>query len=547
MDAILRATTRPPHDCRPANIQSFLSTVGKLEQFAPHRQQETSGRIVMQRLDLFPPIIINPFDVLAERISGSGWTLQQVASTHHMVHLGRPLFAAMYDAGNDKFQETIVNFAKIKLLCSQDEPVLLTEAQSLACIGIRIPLEFKACVPADLENERILVAKHLRLLLYAGRGFAGVITSCPSEPLLAEAAYMVLATRRWSNGEAVEHPREEKSVFLEPMDALSYHIGHSHLDLGTRGETVAAILLLAARDRATTFPLADGELPPGTDNIGDNENRRYDGAQKRRIVTVTQFLRALLAEPYHDITPAEYHRPEYSQMRLEAAFNNCFIYFNHFVKAHKFDMVNQTYLQAAISRGMAFICAENQGGIDIIIPCLFGTELVREKVSAIMIQVKNDRRFKAKVDPTLFACMDPYRCGVFKSGVKEPPPVLRMVFALASGKSSVEARSRGHHPSTRSTQTAKFTAYDIWCAGARQSTFGVIQQGEEDALDNLLTILRGPHDIERLFKDVNVVRILQPGLSTGHGHFEQWFDLEDDMVDEEFEVSEPEDAVAGAE
>ncbi|KAH9934215.1 uncharacterized protein B0H18DRAFT_1114955 [Fomitopsis serialis] len=491
---------------------------------------------------------------MADRIHESGWTLKRVASTHHMVHLGRPLFGAMYDAGSEALRKNVVDFAKIKLLYSEADPELLTSAQSLACIGVRIPIDFKAYVPADLENERILVARHLRSLLYAGRRFAGAVMACPSEPLLAEAAYMVLARKRWSNGEAVMSPAQTTDAprLLEPIPALSYHLSHSHLDLGTRGETVAAVLLLDARDRATTFPLAHGDLSPGTDDTEDDEDLRYDGVRKRRIVTVTQFLRALLAKPCHDIIPAEYHKPEDAGVPLETAFKDCFVYFNHFIKAASSDMVNQRYLRLAMSRGAAFICADSQGGIDIIIPCLFGTVLVREKVSAIMIQVKNDTRCTAKVDPVLFASMDPYRCGVFDSGVKDPPPVLRIVFALASRESSVTAASRWQRASTSSIRPARFTAYDIWCAGSGPSTFGVVQRGEADVLDNLLKTLRGPGDVERLYNDdvsVSVVRAMRPMTSTDCSHFDRWVDRAKDTIGKEQELlePEPEDAVAPAE
>jgi len=80
--------------------------------------------------------------------------------------------------------------------------------------------------------------------------------------------------------------------------------------------------LLDARDRATTFPLAANEPLPGTDDIGDDHDLMYDGAQKRRIVTVLQFLRALLAKPCHDILPAEYERPGDANVPLEAAFKD---------------------------------------------------------------------------------------------------------------------------------------------------------------------------------------------------------------------------------
>ncbi|KAH9828947.1 uncharacterized protein C8Q71DRAFT_684773, partial [Rhodofomes roseus] len=262
----------------------------------------------------------------------------------------------------------------------------------------------------------------------------------------------------------------------------------------------------------------------------------YDGARERRIVTVSQFLKALLAKPCHDITPLEYHHVQHADLRLEFAFKDCFVYFNHFIKATSFEVVNQAYLRLAISRGAALICADNQAGVNIIIPCLFGTQLVSEKVTAIMVQVKNDRRFTTKVQRHLFTAMNPYTCGIFAKDVKDPPPVLRMVFALASSGPAVTSPSRRQRTSPRRHEaSAKFTAYDIWCAGAGASTFGVVQEGEQEVIDNILKTLRRPRDTERMYKDdepVSAVRSMQPLSSIDRSHFERWAEIEEGIGEE---------------
>ncbi|KAH9911485.1 uncharacterized protein B0H18DRAFT_358315 [Fomitopsis serialis] len=489
----------------------FLSTMGKVEQFAPFPQQERSGRIVGRELEVFPPIVLTPFDVFAEHVSGPECTLQRVASTQYMAHLGRPLFGALYDTGR---REEIVHVAEAKLLNSQTSPEHLTQNQLLACMGVRIPLVFKASVPDDLEKERLLVADHMRLLLYASTGFARVLTTCSSEPLLAEASYMALVSRRWSGGEAVALSTKRMPMPLAPISVLAYHLANSQLSLGERGETVAAVLLLDARDRATTFPLAANEPLPGTsDAVGHcHQDLRYDGALKRRIVTVSQFLKALLAKPCNDVLPTECDKPGNADVPLGAAFKECYIYFNHFVKTTSVDMVNQRRLRAAMTRGAAYICADSQAGIDIIIPVLSGTVLARAKVSALTVRVKNNTQFAAEVQNHLFEGMDPYVCGVFDDDVADPPPVLRMVFALASPESSVTVPSQ-RPPPTGNTGVGRYTAYDIWCAGARGSTFAVIREDEEDAVGRLLETLRAPDDVGRLYKPGalrDAVRAMQP-------------------------------------
>ncbi|KAJ3001938.1 hypothetical protein NUW54_g6123 [Trametes sanguinea] len=81
----------------------FLSTVGKLEQFSPPPQLESSARLFRSQLVPYPPIVWTPFDVMAAHITDEKvWTLTEVASMYHIVHLGRPLFPAMYDAANQE-------------------------------------------------------------------------------------------------------------------------------------------------------------------------------------------------------------------------------------------------------------------------------------------------------------------------------------------------------------------------------------------------------------------------------------------------------------
>ena len=70
----------------------FLSTVGKLEQFSPPPRLHSSARVVRLQLTPFEPIVWTPLDVFAQRLTKNKvWMLREVASTYHIVHLGRPL------------------------------------------------------------------------------------------------------------------------------------------------------------------------------------------------------------------------------------------------------------------------------------------------------------------------------------------------------------------------------------------------------------------------------------------------------------------------
>ncbi|KAI9057967.1 hypothetical protein FKP32DRAFT_1289000, partial [Trametes sanguinea] len=516
----------------------FLSTVGKLEQFSPPSQLESSDRIV--RLELVPlePIVWTPFDVFARRITKDKvWTLAEVASTDHIAHLGRPLFSAMYDAamraGDMTVREWIIHLACQKLLkaeVSASKP--MTPQQLLACIAVRIPIEFNpvTLLQRSEENanvERNLVADHMRLLLYAGAGFSPIITTSASEPLLAEASSSLMIPCRWSDGTGTARDAASRASF-DPFLAATHYVGSSPLDLGERGEFATSLLLLYARDRATTFAVEKSQTP------GTSFHAEDDSAGQRRIVTVRQFLEALLGDRSKECVeslPRAYHAREFATTPLSTAFQDAHIYFNHFIKVQSYDVVHQEYLLLAISRGAAIICADGHVGIDIVIPVLIGTDLKKEKVTAILVQVKNSRHFGARIQLPVFANMNPYRCGVFDRYVEEPPPVLRMVFALASPEPAVASPRVPERESPRTNKTAKFTAYDIWCAGASHETFAVIQEDEDAAVAKLLKTVRNVREVsvKKSFGEAaqRTLRRMQPLVLTGREHREMFADLAD--------------------
>ena len=320
----------------------------------------------------------------------------------------------------------------------------------------------------------------MRLCLAATEGFYNMVTISPSEPLLAEASWTVM---KRSLGPKVA------------PSALLTHINESYLNVGDRGEVVAALLLLLARDKAiqdriTSHP--GGKPPKGV----SPRDFKYDGVTKGRIVTVPEFVDALVPSNssvryWVETREPTCCSPGYSPSTpLASAFQKGHIYFNHFIKVHHFQMVNRDNLWRLFCRGAAIICANNQHGIDILIPILMGTILRPEFITAIFVQVKNDGSFTDHVVTPLFTMMDPFYVGLF-SGDDEDlpalPPVLRIVLALASEKSGVTGPRTPVHRSPRlNSKKTKFTAYDLWIAGVSSQSFGVIPDEDTHAKYRLL-------------------------------------------------------------
>ncbi|KAF8689160.1 hypothetical protein AX14_003377 [Amanita brunnescens Koide BX004] len=147
-----------------------------------------------------------------------------------------------------------------------------------------------------------------------------------------------------------------------------------------------------------------------------------------------------------------------------------------------------------IARGAAVLCANNQAGIDIVVPFTYSdAKLGRKNVSAILVQVKNDRKFSTTPIRWLFEGMNPFFVGLFDRS-DEPLPVIRMVFALSSAKTGVtilepeRTRYRRKAKQKKAKKSPPYTSYDIWCAEAFAQTFTVINKAEEGVYEQLLKV-----------------------------------------------------------
>ena len=88
----------------------------------------------------------------------------------------------MYNGSGWKYDLQLLETFAMQKLIRDDRFGRLTPYQGLACIAVRIPIEFSRIQLSrmyedDVEVERRLVADHMRLLLYAGSGFSPIITT----------------------------------------------------------------------------------------------------------------------------------------------------------------------------------------------------------------------------------------------------------------------------------------------------------------------------------------------------------------------------------
>jgi hypothetical protein len=367
-------------------------------------------------------------------------------SIHDIVSNGSLLstpnrFGSLYDALPENDKDEIMHLAKQKLLGGQIEP---TDAGTLACLSVRFALEFNFAIGDARRVARDQIDHHMRLCVAATTGLKTLVTVAGSEPFLAEAAYQLQDLSK-----------------TNPVRDLASHRDLNYVDHGLRGELVAAFLIMQARDASLIKQVAS----------------------PKRSITVTDFMKAFLPAPAYEklenVWPTHWCPAENKQFK--DAFRGYRMWFNHVIRIRNYDLINIKSLWKFITRGAMVMCADNQRGVDIILPiCDPDRNLSRDNVTAILIQVKDDKFFQHRIDKTLFDAMDPYRVGLF-NGEDSPLPVVRMVLALASDQAGVffpPVVEDVHH-------CGRFTAYDVWCAGLSGDTFKDV----DDDIDSYRTLL----------------------------------------------------------
>ncbi|KAM6501280.1 hypothetical protein JOM56_004294, partial [Amanita muscaria] len=462
----------------------FLSTSGQIQNITPPAEGDASSRVQKSKLVLLAPFTELGFDqMVKEEISDGALTIEDVTTIEFMARFGRPLFGSRYINGDTKIQDSIVYYAGEKLLGGASYTWLSSEKSLMpfrsACMAVRLALEFNATTLASQNREMTQVEKHMRVCLVMNPGFETAVTIAPSEPLLAQAAYLLMQDRN-----DFDLPR----TLLEELQKL----GLNKVD---RGELICLVLLLIARDVAVQ--------EKGSAAIG-----------------VLFFMEKLLASRWSSMVfgskPARCRTNTKDQLPFSEVFAKSKIYFNHFVKVHDFKVIHRAFLWRLIARGAAVLCADNQDGIDVVLPFLYlDDRLGRDNVSAIFIQVKNNGKFSSTPNLFLFDAMNPYFLGFFDMDEQKPVPIIRMVFALASSVACVKAE--------RARTCPAYMAYDIWCAGTTAETFSVVKPGDERVYSDLLKLSRLFPDVYEADTEVDSAKSARRSMNPGTAaHPDHW-------------------------
>ncbi|KAK2460395.1 hypothetical protein APHAL10511_007560 [Amanita phalloides] len=407
----------------------FLSTSGYFHQFS-QISSDPSNRISSLQYPILYPISETSFDDIAFRPTEGHLSLSDVVTMNWISHIGRPLFGTRYAAL--KVDDDLESFAKGKLLNGRFDLLNkeLPKEGIMACLSVRFALEFNID-RAGSEVACTQVERHMRLCLGPTRGLERLIT--------------ISADRQ------------------DPARHLATHVDLNCIDLGKRGEMVAALIIMQARDKAARD-------------------------HQRRWISIDEFMAALLPTgAYQDLRQCKpvLWCPE-EEKTFQETFEDYCMWFNHVIKVEDARVISVNKLWKFITRGAMVVCDRTQEGVDIILPICHKTEkLSHTTVTAILVQVKNNVKYIDHISPVLLNNMDPFELGLFDKNGSPPLPVIRIVFSLASQTSAV--RFPGH-PSRH--RLDEFTAFDIWCAGLSKDVFQPIG----DNVDSYKVLLdRSPH------------------------------------------------------
>jgi hypothetical protein len=368
-------------------------------------------------------------------------------------------------------------FAVAKLLNSShvtNKP--LTDAQCLACISQRIPIEFNSTTYMAQARERTQVEGHMRVCLKVDAGFESMVTVSASEPLLSEAAYSVMTRENF-----------------DTLGAMKTILEGFAINKGDRGEFIVLLMLTMARD-ATVGP-------------ADADGRPVNGS---RIFSLSKFVGENL-----------FNNPPL-QRQLREDFPEGKAHFNHCIKVHEFKLVKAQRLLLLAARGASVLCGNSQDGVDGINPFLCkGLELSLLNLGLILWQGKNDSHYSHLVQQHLFDRMDPFRLGILEDG--DPAiPLIKIVFALAARTPLLSVK--------RCAPTKEYNApvYEIWCAGLSPELLSPVTERQAHIWPALLQLSYG---WEQIYKGGNpgLRRSMNPGAAADPAHWSQWVEPGQDL------------------
>ncbi|KAI0275350.1 hypothetical protein BC834DRAFT_45359 [Gloeopeniophorella convolvens] len=427
----------------------FVSTDSKISEFAPTRPDPSEA--------LPTPFSAIGFDQLMDshKIGMRFCTIEEVTSVESIAHMGRPLWGSLYDSGSARVRKLVLDFAQAKLLCADYAwGSQLSESQKSAILSQRLPLDINGTrytdQPTDVTREQ--VEQHMRICLEVSKDNKYMISAAPSEPILSEAASLIM--------------RSDDPGFFLPQ-ALRAILGSYPINQGDRGGLLVESFFIWARDKVAK--LMHKELP--------------DGAASP-VFSVKQLLSQLFVRDMQDDTPSVWRVGDTGKT-FERIFGDTKMHFSHFAPALETAVFRGEHILGFLSRGAAAMGACCQPGVDMVIPYLYQSERISGSANLgyILVQVK---LYGQTISPAAesFRRMDPFRFGLLDP--QDPKagsvPIIRIVFSLGDktpGFKQVFYDDPSEAAHVLEGEGPSFTSFDYWCSGMSMDTLRPVAESPE--------------------------------------------------------------------
>lgn len=345
----------------------FLDTFSHLSEFMPSTSRDPSSRICTGVSKIFEPIYLLPNWDLFGAID-SICSIKDSIKFENICKYGRPLWGSWMHTrtnSNGKYEsidyKNLYYLAVAKLIGSKSFEEEYDENDCLAVLSSRIGTIKPKCLSSCQE----MVAKNMAVCTYVDNENDIFEIDYPSEPILAEAAAFLINN--------IKSPE----FFVKK---LIYLIESSIISKGDKGEIIAKLILLQAKDKSISpfepdYPLKFSKLVYVGEFVknvyGECENKECGNFENNWICNSKKELCCL--------------KMIKQQLKNANILLNGFVNFTHFSRPKEF--MDKTSLIKALKRCAAYHCKMNQKPIDLVIPVSLN-ENNFDLISVVVVQVK---------------------------------------------------------------------------------------------------------------------------------------------------------------
>ncbi len=282
-------------------------------------------------------------------------------------------WGTIYDHGDDDVCSRLIIFARRKLLCA-DSSKNLTSAQKYAVLSHRLVLDSTGTChilsPDNpfvvMEREEEQISNHMHVCASIGDGVEMIRGITPSEPILSEAASLVM-----------------RDGSFKLADALVEVLSGYNINPGDRAELLVSAFFTWARDRAVSAKPFDA----------------FHG-QLSRHFSVLDLLRYLFSKSTFTSMSASFPSlcgTNTTRQTFGQVFEGTFMHFTHFIKPQARKLLARAYLPLFMARGAAVLGTNCQPGVNIVYPYLYGSaKLSSTNVGFIMVQVMDNASLESQ-------------------------------------------------------------------------------------------------------------------------------------------------------